>query len=401
MNIEDQMERYEKVEWRYTQEDIPYLEEWLKHAEKLAQRLQSEAQKEDVLSIFTISATAKVRENYHPFLTPLRRITHGFIGGSVVFSQTQAILLCKRIDGLVDKILIDAEKKLGITIGIDENAMEHFGLERVSKERSKARAHVEMGNLSAASVPYVQRSQFQEFKPNDMTVEAVWHFLSGWYRTLSGKRIAVIGSGNIGFKLALKLVESGCHVELVRRDMARGILMANAINITKPSSTIAIAYYNQDPLQASLFCDAIIGCTNGVPAITWEMIQCMKPGGIVIDVGKGSIFKEAIEKAVQHRINVVRCDVSAAIDGLIATMQRNQLIVSGKMGRREIGNGVFVVSGGYMGLVDNIVVDDYSNPHRIIGVADGMGDIKRQEQLSEKNHHRLSIVEEKIKHAQN
>lgn len=390
MNTEDQMERYEKVEWRYTQEDIPYLEEWLKHAEKLAQQLQSEAQKEGVLSIFTISATAKVRENYHPFLTPLRRVTHGFIGGCVVFSQTQAILLCKRIDGLVDKIFVDAEKKIGITIEIDENALRHFGLEH--PKRFKARVHVEMGNLSVASAPHVQRSQFQEFKPNDMTVEAVWHFLSAWYRTLSGRRMAIIGSGNIGFKLALKLVESGCHVELVRRNLSRGTLMADAINITKPRSTIAIAHYNQDPLQSSLFCDAVIGCTSGVPAITWEMIQCMKPDGIVIDVGKGSVFEEAIEKAVQHGIKVIRCDVAAAIDGLIATAERNRLIMSKEVGRREIENGMFVVSGGCMGLVDDIVVDDYCNPRRIIGVADGAGDLKND--LSNKNRQNIFCLKE-------
>lgn len=384
MNSEEQME------WPHMQEDIQYLEEWLKHAENLAQQLRSEAQKEGVLSIFTVSTTAKVRENYHPFLTPLRRITHGFIGGSVVFSQTQAILLCKRIDGLVDKILVDAEKKIGITIGIDENALIHFGLKR--PERFKARAHVEMGNLSAASAPHVQRSQLQEFKPNDMTVEAVWHFLSGLYRILSDKRMAIIGSGNIGFKLALKLVESGCHVELVRRDLSRGMLMVNAINITKPRSTIAIAHYNQDPLQASLFCDALIGCTNGVPAITWGMIQCMKPDGLVMDVGKGSVFKEAIEKAAQHGINVIRCDISAAIDGLIATAERNRLIMSKEVGRREIENGMFVVSGGCMGLADDIVVDDYRNPRRIIGVADGAGDFKND--LSNKNRQNMFRLKE-------
>ena len=210
--------------------------------------------------------------------------------------------------------------------------------------------------------------------------------------------MAIIGSGNIGFKLALKLVESGCHVELVRRDMARGMLMADAINIAKPHSTIAIAHNNQDPLQASLFCDAIIGCTNGVPAITWEMIQCMKSDGIVIDVGKGSVFEEAVEKAVQHGVNVIRCDIAAAIDGLIATAERNRLIMSRKMGRREIENGVFVVSGGCMGLVDDIVVDNYRDPQRIIGVADGMGDLKQH--LSGKNYRDLSIIEDRIKHAE-
>jgi adenosine/AMP kinase len=66
-------------------------------------------------------------------------------------------------------------------------------------------------------------------------------------------------------------------------------------------------------------------------------------------------------------------------------------------GRQEIKKGVFIVSGGSMGLSGDIVVDNYLNPRRIIGVADGMGDLK--EELSEKDHERLSIIKKMSKHA--
>jgi hypothetical protein len=380
-------------EWNM-REDVEYLQDWLNQAENLARDIRTQAQKEGGLAIFTISTTVKVREKGHPFLTPLRRIIHGFIGGSVVFSQTQAILLCKRVDGMVDLILVDAEKKIGITLGVDESALKHFGLEP-PKRKDYARVHVEMGNLSTACVPHIKKSHFQEYKPNDVTVESVWHFLSNMYGSLSGKRVAIIGSGNIGFKLALKLVESGSHVELVRRDLWRGTLMADVINIAKPKSTIAIAHYNPNPLQASLFCDALIGCTNGTPAITWEMIQSMKPNGIVIDVGKGSVFKDAVQQAVTHKISIVRCDITSAIDGLISTIHRTQEVMSQEMGRQEIKKGVFVVSGGYLGLSGDIVVDNYRNPSRIVGVADGVGDLKKE--LSEKDHERILIIKKRNK----
>ncbi|MFC1866759.1 hypothetical protein ACFL0H_01285 [Thermodesulfobacteriota bacterium] len=370
-------------------EDVEYIHVWLDQAEKMAIDISTQARKKDGLAIFTISTTVKMRENGHPFLTPVRNIIHGCIGGAVVFSQTQAILLCKRIDGIVDQILVDAEKKIGITLGIDENALKHFSLEPPCR-KNNARIHVEMGNLSAACESHINKSHFQEYKPNDVTVESVWHFLSNRYRTLSGKRMAIIGSGNIGFKLALKLVESGVHVELVRRDLWRGTLMADVINIVKPEPTIAIAHYNSNPLQASLFCDAIIGCTDGTPAITWEMIQSMKPEGIVIDVGKGCVFKDAAQQAVEHGIFIIRCDIASAIDGLISTIQRTQTIMEKEMGREEIEEGVFIVSGGFLGLSGDIVVDNYRNPHRIIGVADGMGDMKNI--LSKKDQHNMVIV---------
>ena len=373
-------------------EDVKYLSEWLEKATDLAKNIQVQAKKENKLAIFTISSTVKGQDTRCPYLTPMRRITHGFIGGSVVFSQTQAILLSKHIDGLVDQVLIDAEKKLGISLGVDENALNHFGL-GLPPEKGNSRIHVEMGNLSAACAPYIQKSQFQEYKPNDITVESVWHLLSKRFKVLSGKKIAIIGSGNIGFKLALKLVESGSHVELVRRDLWRGMHMADTINIAKPKSTVAIAHYNPDALQASLFCDALIGCSDGSPVITWEMIQSMKPNGIVIDVGKGSVGAQVVRQAINEGIFIMRCDIASAIDGLISTIQRNEALFKEEMGRREIENGIFVVSGGYIGFADDIVVDNFNSPTYVIGVADGTGDLKRE--LSEKDKLNISLVESK------
>jgi len=369
----------------FIKEDIVYLEDWLEHARSMAQRISSQAKDNGVLAIFTISTTAKVIDNHHPYLTPIRRIIHGFIGGSVVFSQTQALLLSKHIDGLVDTILIDAEKKIGITLGIDDAALNHFRMEH-SHEEVQSRIHVEMGNLSAACSMVIQKSHFHEYKPNDMTVEAVWHFLSNKFRVLSGKKFAIIGGGNIGFKLTLKLVESGSNVELVRRDLSKGRLMTDVIDIVKPKSTIATAHYNSDPLQASLFSDAIIGCTNGVSVITWEMIRSMKPHGIVIDVGKGSICKDAVQQSIKHEIPIFRSDISSAIDGVISTIQRNKQIFEEEIGRKEIKSNIFVVSGGQLGEDGDLVVDNYVRPQQIFGIADGMGDIKQNPSKKDKEN---------------
>jgi len=378
----------------YLEEDVGYLKDWLRQAEELARDIGRRAREKGTLAIFTISSTAKMREDFHPYLTPLREITHGFIGGAVVFSQTQGVLLSTRIDGLVDKVLVDVEKKIGITIDIDYSVLKEFGVSQ-KLERPKSRVFVEMGNLGSACVSHVNKSTFYQYKPNDITVEAVWHLLESRLGMFSGKKIAVIGCGNIGFKLGLKLVECGATVELVRRDLSKGMLMANTINIVKPASTIAMANYNPNPLHASLFSDVILGCTNGTAAITWEMIQSMKSDGLVVDVGKGSVTKDAVQKAILNGISIIRCDVSSAIDGHIATMLRNKEITVREMGRREIGESVFVVSGGYPGLENDIVVDNYRKPHRILGIANGMGDMKGK--LSQKDKERLVVLKSEIK----
>ena len=371
-------------------EDVDYLRDWLDQAKDVAHSISSQAKKEGLLAIFTISTTVKAVHNHHPYFTPIRHIIHGFIGGAVVFSQTQAILLSKLIDGIVDQIIVDAEKKIGITLGIDDAALKHFGLKPSPSGKIQSRIYVELGNLSAACADVIKKSQFHECKPNDMTVEAVWHFLSNNFRILSGKKFTIIGGGNIGFKLALKLVESGSNVELVRRDMGKGTLMTDVIDIAKPKSTIAIAHYNPDPLQASLFSDAIIGCTNGAPVISWEMIQSMQPDGIVIDVGKGSVFKDAVRQSIKHNIPIFRSDISSAIDGVISTIQRNKQIIEKEIGRREIKKNIFIVSGGQLGEDGDLVVDNYVQPRQIFGIADGMGDLKQN--LSKKDKENIKKV---------
>ena len=63
-------------------------------------------------------------------------------------------------------------------------------------------------------------------------------------------------------------------------------------------------------------------------------------------------------------------------------------------GRNQIEEGIFIVSGGYMGHMDDIVVDNYSSPTRVIGVADGCGDFKKE--LTEGNRRDIEALNDRI-----
>jgi len=98
----------------------------------------------------------------------------------------------------------------------------------------------------------------------------------------------------------------------------------------------------------------------------------------VIDVGKGSVFKDAVQQSIKYNIPVFRSDISSAIDGVISTIQRNKQIIEKEIGRRKIKSNIFVVSGGQLGEDGDLVVDNYVHPQQIFGVADGMGDMKQK-----------------------
>jgi len=376
-------------------EDIEFLEDWVVQIKTLTKELNRIAQKKDLTTYFSISnTTSSSKDIQKPYVTPIRLLEGGIIFGVVVFSQSQAVIAVKFVQDLVDKILVDSEKKIGIQIGIDQNLLTHFKIID-SAINSKSNSSIEFGNISAAVRMLIPEEKFIEYKANDITVEAIWTFLSIRLTKLSGKKIAILGCGNIGFKLALKFVESGIDVVLVRRDSYKGVLMANSINMVKPETTLASATYCASPLQASSYCDVLIGTANsGVSLISWDMIQSMSPEGLVIDVGKGNIEDYAIKKAIEENIEIIRGDVGASLYGFISHRQQMQDIIKNKIGRDEIKSGVSVVSGGLFGRNGEIVVDNYSSPNIIYGVADGCGQMKTT--LNEVDRKNISLVKKHL-----
>ena len=74
-------------------------------------------------------------------------------------------------------------------------------------------------------------------------------------------------------------------------------MLSNAINLVKPISTIASSSFFENKIKACLFVDAIIGSSNEQNSINLEMIKVMKPNGIILDIGKGTIKRDAIKYA--------------------------------------------------------------------------------------------------------
>jgi len=242
-------------------------------------------------TFFTISSTVKLVKNRLPYTTPTRIYKFIVITGCVVFTQHQAKLVAMNIDGKVDYILVDVEKKISFEKSNDKP-------EYISKEgdikRGKTLEYMESGNISGEVIEYIQKSKFYHFKANDITVDSLWIFIEKKLLNFSGKKIAIIGCGNIGSKIALKLVESGCNVSVYRRDTYKGNIIVNAINIIKPKSTIAQVEYVDQIIKACFMADVVIGCTNGISAIRVEHLRGCKPEVICIDAGKGTFEKSAV-----------------------------------------------------------------------------------------------------------
>ena len=130
--------------------------------------------------------------------------------------------------------------------------------------------------------------------------------------------------------------------------------------------------------------EILIGATQGIPVITKKMIMNLADKAIIIDVGKGTLYPEAISLAEKKNIDIYRLDITAALEGLIAALWATDDIVNAKMGRRKLHNES-LVSGGFLGRGNEMIVDNVWSPKSVYGIADGKGDFVRNpspEQLS-------------------
>ena len=350
-------------------EDLKFLSEWTRDVQediKSVSRIKSA----DEIMVFMIGNTANSDTNLLPYRTPLRKIVGGYVLGSVVFTQTQAIILASIVDGLVDYIFIDAEKKLVTIPSPDLEPFEFFNLSHFRPIKS-----VEYGNISRACIKVIDKTPVYEYKANDITIEATWHFLIEKYTDLSGKNIVIIGAGNTGSKLALKLVECGSSISLVTNNSGRTNKVVEGLNKIKHKGVISEIKLKSEIDNSIKNVDAIIGCTNSFPVITSDMISKMNHSGVVIDLGKGTIEEDAINECIKRKIQTWRVDISALVNSMVSSSRSMSQLVNKKFGRKVMPQGFGLISGGFIGKKYDVIVDSYQNPRSIIGVVEKPGKI--------------------------
>ncbi len=214
-------------------EDIPYLESWISLILKNIKELKGVAIEKNVALFFSINTTTHKHGMQKPYVTPVRFLESGVICGVVVFSQIQAMIAANTVSFLVDSFLVDVEQKHDMQADVDSELVKYFKIKYVTKNKTNS--------ILSAVRAIIKNDRIIEYKVNDLTVDAVWTFLSTKLNYLSGKRVAILGCGNIGSKLALKLVESGVNVVIMRRDVLKGESIASAINLIKPSRVVLLS----------------------------------------------------------------------------------------------------------------------------------------------------------------
>ncbi len=349
---------------------------YLKRAEEILEEVLMLAGRGGKLSGFCIGNTSKV-DAAGLFFTPIRNTRQLVAGSVIVYEAHHAEEIAKLVDGRVRYIFVDSEKKTGPD-------PEAYGPE-------------DYGNIERAVRDVVRYSRVLTYKGNDLTVDSIdcllVQLMKDPIRGLGGKKVAIIGAGNLGSKLALKLVERGANVVITRRDKGKLEVIVRALNYIKPLQTVATVVGTTDNEEAACEANILIGITNGIPVITPAMIDSVAPDALIMDAGKGCLFPEAIRRAVERGLAVLRVDVRAGFEGQVAMLLEMDRILKGTIGRRDL-SGIPIVSGGLLAWENEIVVDNVHHPTTIFGVADGRGDFIRQ--LSPEQKKNVKVLNELI-----
>ncbi|SVB86622.1 uncharacterized protein METZ01_LOCUS239476 [marine metagenome] len=329
----------------------------MKLINEVVKKITAIGKKERKKTVFLIGNTIKV-EDAKFYLTPIRNYAQVVLSGVIVYSEEIAKKIAKEVDGLVDYIFVDAEKKIS-----DKHSITG-----------------EPGNIERAVKEVIKKSVFISYKSNDLTVDAADALISEYFskdiRHVGGKKIAIIGVGNIGSKLAQKLVERGANVSLYRRNRDKLNLIVKQINTTKSKYTVAQASSALSVNEACKDADILIGATDGIPVIDASIINNLPIDSLLIDIGKGSISEEAIKKAYLRNLAVYRLSIESALEGMVVSLISTHDVLNQTTGR-GFYHKIKVVSGGLLAQNDEIVVDDYRKPKLIYGIGNGYGDFMR------------------------
>jgi hypothetical protein len=243
-------------------------------------------------------------------------------------------------------------------------------------------------DLVGLAADVVRHADVQTMKPNDATVDATEALLLHHHGLdLRGRRIAVYGTGNVGFKVALRLAERGARVQLFGRDAARAEAVTAAIDAILPRHADRLL----PPGGTGTF-DTLVSAVSGRGAVGPEWLERLVPASLLVDVGINNFTADLITGAHAKNHTCVRLDVRAAPYPVPPT--RNAFFES-VIGRTEVA-GVPVVAGGVIGRAGEVVVDQVPRVRQVVGVADGTGGLVPASSWSSRQHEEVAVVEAHI-----
>ncbi len=216
--------------------------------------------------------------------------------GVIVKNIETAAWVAQSVDGQVNYIFVDAEKKIKkIYYGPDD-----------------------FGNIERAVRKAINQSAVLTYKGNSLAVEAIGLLFDQLVVDAGGVEVAIIGAGNVGSKIALMLVECGAPVRLFRRNLDKLKKITDGLNQIKSEHTMAAVTMAENIEEACRGVHVVIGC-SGQQSIGKEDLKYLSQDRppILIDAGKCCFAEDVVNdpelKIFSLDISIVQKSIFSAI----------------------------------------------------------------------------------------
>ena len=328
--------------------------------EKLCSYLQnciSLSQKKNLKILITFHQTSKSYSNsYENFYTlPPRIFNNYLLAGFCNVDQEYILMLAKDFNNEINKFIVDLEKKGFIGIGKSDNLL--------------------TGNLEGRLEEIVDRKKILGIRFDSLTAEHVVNNLIKENPFLYKRSISVIGLGNIGFKIAMALLECGNNIEIYSRNYKKTFEKCNCMDLLKPSSTLARPILHREIESSLINKNIIIMATNSSEVINRTNCKIINKEARIISVGHEEISRDAANFFNKNtKVNFSRVDIGKSLIQYVTRLIDSDEIIP----KREMHNKKFFVSGGFIGLPGDYVVDNAENPKLIFGFITQDGKFERE-----------------------
>ena len=268
--------------------------------------------------------------------------------GSVEVATPEDLgVILDKLDGEVEAILYDAEQK-----------------------------HDASAQMLAAVMKKVTRSSLLLYRDTEVWAKAIENLILEICRGV-GRKVLLTGRSRLASALAMALHELGYQVYLAGQAGGPGPRVTDVNGVP----------------AAPLVVDVVVGLSPGSCEVDLSFAGFLSEDTIIIDGGIGAVASDMAEYALARNLKVIRVDMRATLDGEIREKLNTRELANSISGRRLIG-GVECVAGGVHGREDAVVLDSISDPKYVVGLADGMGHVKRT--FTEREKEIIRRVEEEL-----
>tara|TARA_B100000963_G_scaffold357681_1_gene380470 strand:- start:5128 stop:6192 length:1065 start_codon:yes stop_codon:yes gene_type:complete len=312
--------------------------------------------------IFSLGNT-KTFSDENVYFTPIRFTDEFILLGAIVYSEIEGKAILNKIDGIFDLIYIDCEKK--------------------SKSSTFKKG---LFNLERVGIESIKKSKLRHYKGNDITVDSldklIFNLLENKKKHVGGSNILIVGYGNIGFKISLRLVERGANVYVLTNNINRSSKLIESINMIKPNETKAsVKLFDKKNIQLNKDLDVVILSHLSTIAENSLVYNRTSEFCDFIDVGKGCLNKSQLEELNKKGNSCIRLDVGDSFLGYLI-QDINSLSNGFNKPKSKIIKDKRFISRGLIGAKGDIVVDNINNPKIIYGICDGTGGFEKNKDLS-------------------